>query len=226
MDKSSRLDPLVEKVLRVLSGYAAASEIVLGGYLALQHHVDYRTTHDIDAWWLGRASPAAEKAIIAAMQQVAAEEGFDVKERRFGETLSVELSRSGRKHFAFQIAVRSVMLEEPELSEWPPVLIESLVDTVGSKMNALVNRGAPRDMLDVKAIVGAGLMDAEQCWAIWQRKNPDDELGAARLKVLGHLQSLATRRPLHSIKDPAERVRAERVREWLGNIFLRNDDVH
>src|SRR5438093_5955055 len=111
MRTPENLDPLAEKILRELAGQPQAAEIVLGGYLALQHYLNYRKTHDIDAWWRWRASPEAERAILAAMQRVAADEGLDVRERRFGETLSVELVWQGQKRFSFQIAVRTIALE-------------------------------------------------------------------------------------------------------------------
>src|SRR5438105_4699622 len=85
--KPRQIDPLADRVLECLAAMPEAAEIVIGGYLALQHYVDYRRTHDIDAWWRTRASPAAESAIRAAMQRVAAERGDELRERRFGETV-------------------------------------------------------------------------------------------------------------------------------------------
>lgn len=214
------IDPLADRILQRLAGRSEASEIVLGGYLALQHHLDYRETHDIDAWWRVRSTPAAERAILAVMQQVADEEGFTVRERRFGETLSIELMREGRKTFSFQIAVRSVELAPPVVSAWPPILIETLQDNVGSKMNALVDRGSPRDFLDIKSVVEHGLLSAADCWQLWTRKNPGQSIDAARQKVLFHLSALELRRPLESIESPAERDRARLTREWFRHEFL------
>ena len=39
-------------------------------------------------------------------------------------------------------------------------------------MNALVNRGAPRDFLDIHAVVEADLLTPARCWELWQAKNP------------------------------------------------------
>jgi hypothetical protein len=162
LNKPKHSDPLSEKILTFLSAHSAAGEVVLGGYFALAHYLDYRKTHDIDAWWKTRADPAAEKAIRDAMSKVATEEGFELHERRFGETISFELLRGGKRQFSFQIAVRSVALEPPLQSPWPPVLIETLTDNIGSKMNALVDRGSPRDFTDVKRVVDAGFTPIEQ----------------------------------------------------------------
>jgi len=220
MRKPARIHPLADRILRELATRPESNEVVLGGYLALQHHVDYRETQDIDAWWRGRASPAAERAIVETMQSIGQAEGFAVRERRFGETYSVELERDGRRRFSFQIAVRSTELEPPGPSAWPPILIESLADTVGAKMNALVERGSPRDFLDIHTVVTEGLMSAEQCWVCWSRKNAGQTVHSARQKVVLHLSALEMRRPLAKITDPDERRRAETVRRWYRSEFL------
>jgi len=217
-DKPRNLDPLAERILDGLAGKPDAAEIVLGGYFALQHYTDYRTTHDIDAWWRDRASGDAESTIRSVMEHVAADEGFELESRRFGETVSFELRRSGNKRFSFQIAIRSVELDPPLPSAWPPILIESFHDNIGAKMNAAVSRGAPRDFLDIRHVVTTGLVTAAQCWELWQRKNPGDSGG--REKVRFHLAGLELRRPLESIADPQERMKAQETRQWFRDTFL------
>jgi hypothetical protein len=113
MTKPLQLDPLAEAVLARLSGKPEAQEIVLRGCFALQHYADYRETHDIDAWWKTRSKSATEEVIRQAMDAVARKEGFGLRERRFGDTFSFELVRDDSRRFSFQIAVRSVGLEEP-----------------------------------------------------------------------------------------------------------------
>lgn len=220
MQKPATIDPIADEILRQLSEKPEAAEIVLGGYFALSHYVDYRQTHDIDAWWKGRASPAAEKDICDSMHAVCAARGFELRKRRFGETVSFEMCRGGRKEFSFQIAIRSVSLETPSASPWPPVLIETLADNVGSKMNALVDRGAPRDFLDIRQIVTAGLLSASDAWALWSAKNPSQDIQAARQKVLLHLSALESRRPLAGISDPSDRASVDLNRRWFRTEFL------
>lgn len=216
------IDPLAESVLAELSKHAGSEQIVLGGYFALRHHVDYRSTHDIDAWWKERADPHAEAAIRSAMQRVASGKGLLLNERRFGETVSFELSQGKRKVFSFQIAVRSVQIESPEASSWPPILIETLADNVASKMNALVDRGSPRDFTDIHQVVMAGLKDGQECWTLWEQKNPAQPSDAARQKVLLHLAALEQRRPLSAINDLSERERASALRRWFREEFCRS----
>ncbi len=218
--KPPQIEPLASKVLEALAGRPEASDIVLGGYLALRHFVDYRQTHDIDAWWRTRATKGTETAIREAMEQVASSEGYELRERRFGDTLSFELCCVDKKTFSFQIALRSVEIEPPVVSAWPPLLIETLRDNVGSKMNALVDRGAPRDFLDIMHVVTAGLESVSQCWELWSKKNVGDSADEAMDKVLHHLSALEMRRPLEGIPDLQERGRARETREWFHREFL------
>jgi len=214
------LDPLAESILDGLAGRSEAAEIVLGGYFALQHYTDYRETHVIEAWWRTRPSLATGHAIREVMRQVAAASGSDFSERRFGETISFELRREGRKRFSFQTAVRSVELEPPVQSAWPPILLETLRDNIGAKMNALVERGAPRDFLDVMHLAMAKLTTPAECWALWGRKNSGGSAALAKSKVQFHLTATETRRPLEGINDPHERAKAQQTREWFRREFL------
>ncbi|MGH9627346.1 MAG: hypothetical protein ACRD7E_03135, partial [Bryobacteraceae bacterium] len=91
MTKPRSLHPLADEILQRLAQFPESSEVVLGGYFALQHYADYRTTCDIDAWWRTRASGATEQALRAVMREVAQRGGYELKERKFGETLSLEL---------------------------------------------------------------------------------------------------------------------------------------
>jgi len=221
MDRPRRLDPVAERVLSLLAGKAEAGQIVLGGYFALQHHLDYRETHDIDAWWKDRADPGAERAIRDAMQRVADERRMELRERHFGDTRSFELLAEGRHRFSFQIAVRSVEVEAPGPSAWPPILMETLADTIGGKMNALVNRGAPRYFLDIRLAVDRGIVSAGRCWELWQAKNPGGSTDAARQSVLLHLTNLEARRALDTIDDESAREAARQTRRWFKDDFLR-----
>ena len=89
-------------------------------------------------------------------ESLASGQGLTAKRRRFGDTESWELLRDGTKIFSFQIASRTLRLEPSVPSPWPPLLIETFVDNVASKMNALVQRGATRDFTDTRQLVTAG----------------------------------------------------------------------
>jgi predicted nucleotidyltransferase component of viral defense system len=72
--------------------------------------------------------------------------------------------------FSFQIAARSTRLEEPISAGWVDVPLDSLADLVASKMVALVERGAPRDFLDIYSVCQAGMLSGDECWALWRRR--------------------------------------------------------
>ena len=221
--RPERIDPLAEEILEGLRGFPESGEIVLGGYFALKHYLDYRTTHDLDAWWRTGKSEHAMARIRAAMQAVADRHGMTLRAREWGETVSFELVQRGTKVFSFQIAARSLELEPPHRSAWDPVLVESLADNVGAKMNALVERGAARDFLDVKELVTRGLTTVEECWRLWSRKNPGLDVQQAKAHALRHLEALEQRRPLNEIEHHEERARARNAREWIRRSLLESD---
>ncbi len=63
-------------------------------------------------------------------------------------------------------------IDPPIRSPWGRFPMETLEDNVASKMMALVSRGAPRDFVDVKAVVDAGLVTAKRCWQLGEAKGP------------------------------------------------------
>jgi len=222
--KPRHLDPLAVELLEGIATCPSASSIVLGGYFALKHYHDYRVSHDVDAWWSESANEQqreeTRRAVHAVLTESAARRGLSLCVRRFGDTEAWELRGGGSTVFSFQISARTLQLEPPLPSPWLPLQIETLADNLGAKMNALAQRGAPRDFLDIYELVRAGLVTAADCWGLWQRKNPDLTLLAARAEVRRHLEALEKRRPLTGILDAGERDRAAQVRAWFRDFFL------
>lgn len=209
-----RLNALASEVLNELQHHLEAGQIVLGGGVALQHYCPFRDTRDLDAWWAGLPDPATERLLESTLAQVGTRHGLVMQPRKWGETQSYALQRAGRTVFSFQIAARTRSLDEALVSAWSPVRIETLRDNLGSKMNALVARGAPRDFLDVDQVVRKNLVTADELWQVWQLKNPTMNAGEAQLAVLRHLECLETRRPLEQI-PVGEREQASLVRQWV-----------
>jgi predicted nucleotidyltransferase component of viral defense system len=83
---------------------------------------------------------------------------------------SIELDQQGKTVFSFQIARRSAHLEEPVSAGWIDVPLDSLTDLVASKMVALVERGAPRDLLDIYTLCHSGLYQVAECWDLWRKR--------------------------------------------------------
>ena len=96
--------------------------------------------------------------------------------------------------------------------------IETLRDNVGSKMTALVERGAPRDMRDVYELCHRGIMTMQDCWNLWRTKNPARDAGEGAEKTLFHIERLTLQRPLEKVPQ-ADRDRAAALRTWFRDVF-------
>ncbi|RJP53296.1 MAG: hypothetical protein C4586_01725 [Anaerolineaceae bacterium] len=107
------------------------------------HYLDYRPTHDVDAWWSESLTEEQKQAVLRSLETTLSTFG-NVRVRSWGDMHSIELSQDGKTVFSFQIARHSVRLEDPVSAGWIDVPLDSLVDLVASKMVALVKRGAPR----------------------------------------------------------------------------------
>ena len=151
-----------------------------------------------------------------------------VRVRAWGDVVSVELSQEGKTVFSFQIADRTLRLEESILAGWIEVPLDSLADLVASKMDALVERGAPRDFLDIYTLCQAELLSMQECWSLWRRRQTmagsDVDALRARLAIETHLERIALQRPLEQIVDLGQREQARELRDWFLNKFLQAQD--
>uniref|UniRef100_E6Q591 Protein containing DUF1814 n=1 Tax=mine drainage metagenome TaxID=410659 RepID=E6Q591_9ZZZZ len=218
--RPASLGPIESEVLDVLGRDARADALVIGGGIALKHYVDLRPTHDIDAWWSESSDPAALTAIEAALAAVAERHALTLRRRktRAGEMHSFDLQQHGRTVFSFQVASRDIELAAPSRSSWGNLKLESLADTLGSKMTALVARGAPRDFLDVRAACDSGLSTVEAMWELWGKKNPGESSADAKREVLRHLAAIELRNPLSGVA-PTDRDRLFETRRWFREVF-------
>jgi len=81
-------NPFAAAFLDRLKDRPEAEQFVLGGYFALKHYLDYRDTGDIDAWWRTRQDAQALAVARKVFAETAAEFGYLVRERAWGETIS------------------------------------------------------------------------------------------------------------------------------------------
>lgn len=220
------LHPLAREILEELARHPGGAGVIVGGGVALQHYCEYRDTVDLDAWWAQDAGPDAEIAVRDAMEAVAQRHDLEVVLRAWRETQSFEFREpeGHRKRFSFQIARRTIELSPPVESAWPPVRLEGFVDNLAAKMSALVDRGAPRDFLDVYEVCRRSLADVSASWQLWSRKNPGRSRTEARVQVLHHLEALEARRPLASIEGAAERDSAATLRGWVRSDLCGRDE--
>lgn len=223
----SHLSPYARACLDALVKANLAERISLGGALGLFHYLDYRPTHDVDAWWSESLTETQRQEVTRTIEMTLAAYG-SVRVRAWGDVVSVELLQDEKTTFSFQIASRSTRLEEPSRAGWIDVPLDSLADLVASKMTALVERGAPRDFLDIYTLCQAGLLSVSECWALWQRRQSlagsDTDASRARLAIETHLERIAVHRPLDKIADPGQRQQAQQVRDWYSSVFLQVRD--
>lgn len=213
------LNPFARELLESFAGHAEAAEIVLGGGVALSHYLEYRDTVDVDAWWRTEPSEDVLRFVESCMKALAAKHGLDYRRRTWGETESLELLRGSQKQFSFQISQRTLYLDTALPAEWQPLWIETLRDNLGSKMTALVERGAPRDLRDVHELCAHGLASIEECWHLWRVKNSERDPREGPEKVLFFVERLEMQRPLEKIQVPAERERASALRHWFREVL-------
>jgi hypothetical protein len=209
--------------LQALAARGLGETISLGGALGLLHYLDYRPTHDVDAWWVASASAEDQRQVIRTIEATLQPLGT-VQTRAWGDVISVELQRQGKTVFSFQVARRRAQLEPSTLVSWTAVLLDSLPDLLAGKMVAMVERGAPRDFRDIYAVCHVGLATPRHCWTLWRRRQQlagsDTDPARARLAVETHLARIAQHRPLSEIGDAAQRAEAQHVRQWFAEEFL------
>jgi len=209
--------------LQALAASGLGENISLGGAFGLLHYLDYRSTHDVDAWWTPTTTAEDRHRVINVLE-VALEPFGEVKTRAWGDVVSVELMHGGKTIFSFQVVHRSAQLEPSSLVGWTGVLLDSLPDLLASKMVALVERGAPRDFRDIYALCQAGLTTPQQCWELWRRRQrlvgSDTDSDRARLAIETHMARITQHRPLAQIVDPEKRMEAQQLRTWFAKEFL------
>lgn len=220
----AHLPPYARACLDALVKADLAYHISLGGAFGLFHYLDYRSTHDVDAWWSDLVTELERRSVVDVLEKVLTDFG-QVNVRSWGDVASIELMQEGKTVFSFQIAARSARIQESISAGWIDVPLDSLSDLVASKMVALVERGAPRDFLDIYSICDAGLLIVSECWSLWRKRqgisNNDSDTLRATLAIETHLERIALHRPLDKIADATEREQARKVRDWFNEVFLK-----
>lgn len=209
--------------LETLSKSNLGRFITLGGAVGLSLYHEFRTSKDIDAWWSPDAREIDKESVVNLLKETLETCGA-VSIRRFGDVISLDLRRENKVVFNFQIANRSAMLRQPVESPWSPVTLDSFDDLVASKMTALIERGAPRDFLDIYEICSQNLVTISECWDLWQERElkrrisePDRQLGCEA--ILLHVNRIEKSRPLETIADFNQRDQANKVRIWFKHEF-------
>ena len=162
------MDPLQERLTRVGLRVIGNRGFVLGGGHAVElHGMSARPSEDIDLFSAARGSPAAVADDLIAAYEF---EGFSVFVRlstadlvqmevadNQGESCRVDLGVFWRAHSPVQLDVGPVL--HPD-------------DAVAGKMDALFNRWAPRDFLDVDSILNSGKYTRQELMSVATEHNP------------------------------------------------------
>lgn len=221
--RPTHLSEYARVCLEALAEQGLGGQISLGGALGLLHYLDYRPTHDVDAWWRAAATEQEQQQVLSVIEDALQPFG-QVRRRVWGDVVSIELTRDGGTVFSFQIARRTAQLQPSVPALWTDVLLDSFQDLLASKMVALVERGAPRDFRDIYSVCRAGLATPAECWQQWRERQrlagSDTDSNRAQLAIETHLARIAQHRPMAEIGDPAQRAAAEDVRSWFAEEFL------
>jgi hypothetical protein len=65
----SHLSPYAQACLNALVNANLAERISIGGALGLFHYLDYRSTHDVDAWWAESLTEVQRKEVCQALER-------------------------------------------------------------------------------------------------------------------------------------------------------------
>ena len=213
--KPTEITKFSEAGLAAISAQGLGHLISLGGALGLSHYLEYRPTHDVDAWWSDTATASDRDKLVDILSKALRKFG-EITTRAWGDVISIELSKDQKKIFCFQIAKRDARLSGPVESPWPGIGLDSLEDLIAGKMTALVERGAPRDFRDIFMVCRHNLTDIKECWKLWRRRQElagsDQDMNRACLAVETHLTRISVQRPLEKIADPEQRTEAENLR--------------
>lgn len=222
------MPPLAKECLIALHDAGLENHISIGGALGLMHYFEYRPTYDADAWWSEEVTTSEKAAVLEKLESTLAKYGA-VRKRNWGDVNTVEVSSEGRTIFSFQIAHRSARIEEPIRAGWIDVPLDTIRELVAAKMVAMIERGAPRDFLDIYNLCSAGIVHPVECWKLWKMRQTlagnDTSMDRARLAIQTHMERIALHRPLETIDDESARLNAERVRRWFSFDFSDAQDA-
>ena len=204
------MDQLQERLARIGLEVAAQQGFVLGGGHAVQlHGMGARPSEDIDLFAPQRGTPEQiEQVVVDAYRR----EGFQVEVwLRTPDLVQMEVSDATGHSCKVDLGV-FWQTRSPVMLEIGPVLHPD--DAVAGKMDALFNRWAPQDFLDIEAILCSGRYTRDQLLAVAEEHNPgfDRSMFAEALSYLERVPD----RDFLAYGVTSERVEAMRkhLNEW------------
>lgn len=154
---TSRLSSTQVAILRALAGFEPRWTLTGGAALA-GFHLGHRTTRDLDLFWQGNETLGD---VAAEVTGALAATGFTVRGLRRTPAfarLHVESPDGGAVEVAL-VADPGARVEARErvTVEGAEIEIDSKGEIFANKLNALLSRSELRDLVDVEALMGAGL---------------------------------------------------------------------
>lgn len=110
--RPTNLSVYTEKTLTALASQGLGQAISVGGALGLLHYLDYRSTHDVDAWW---AASATAEELWKQRQQRA---GSDADPHRARLAVETHLARISQHRPLEEIADLDQKGEAERLRSW------------------------------------------------------------------------------------------------------------
>ena len=162
------MDPLQEQLARIGLQVIGRRGFVLGGGHAIElHGMGDRPSEDIDLFSAQRGSPTAvADDVLDAFTRA----GFTViVGLRTADLVQMEVTDAQGRGCKVDLGV-FWRARAPVLLDIGPVLHPD--DAVAGKMDALFNRWAPRDFLDVGAILASGRYTRQQLMSVAAEHNP------------------------------------------------------
>lgn len=162
------MDWFQHRLARIALQVVGDRGFVLGGGHAVQlHGMGARPSEDIDLFSARRGSPEEVAGDVIAGYE---EHGFRVEVARRTPDLVQMTVRDGDGHGCKVDLGVFWRAHAPVVLEIGPVLHPD--DAVAGKMDALFNRWAPRDFLDVDEILISGRYDRDRLMAVAAEHNP------------------------------------------------------
>jgi predicted nucleotidyltransferase component of viral defense system len=182
------MDPLQERLAHIALHIIGDRGFVLGGGHAIELHcMGTRPSEDIDLFSADRGGPGEVAEDVLDAYRC---EGFEVIVRlRTADLVQLQVTDAQARSCMVDLGV-FWRARSPVLLDIGPVLHPD--DAVAGKMDALFNRWAPRDFLDVDAILASGRYTQEQLMSAAAEHNPGFSPGMFA-QSLSYLQRIPDR---------------------------------
>jgi hypothetical protein len=121
--------------------------VITGGYAVQAHGLVDRRSRDLD---VATQSPDRMEAIVSALVEDLSARGWQVRKIETDPISARLIITDPATAEACEVDVlKEAFYHPPKMTQYGPVL--SLDDVIGTKVRALADRGAPRDLIDVHA---------------------------------------------------------------------------